>query len=69
MNIDREKAKRFLDMMNEAQVKLEIEHNSYPESEELERAPKQQPGYMKLEWQWYGMDRQQMLKREKELGL
>lgn len=35
MNVDREKAKRFLDMMNEAQVKLEIEHSSYPESEEL----------------------------------
>ena len=29
----------------------------------------QQPGYMKLEWQWYGMERQEMLKREKELGL
>jgi hypothetical protein len=29
----------------------------------------QQPGYMKLEWQWYGMDRQQMLKREKKLAL
>jgi hypothetical protein len=35
MNIDKEKAKRFLGMMNEVQVKLEIEHNSYPESEEL----------------------------------
>ena len=35
MNVDREKAKRFLDMMNEAQVKLEIERSSYPESEEL----------------------------------
>ena len=30
---------------------------------------KQQPGYMKLEWQWCGMDRQEMLRREKELGL
>ena len=30
---------------------------------------KQQPGYMKLEWQWYGMDRPEMLKREKDLGL
>lgn len=29
----------------------------------------QMPGYMKLQWQWYGMDRQQMLKREEELGL
>lgn len=29
----------------------------------------QQPGYMKLEWQSYGMNRQQMLKRKKELGL
>ena len=29
MNIDREKAKRFLDMMNEAGVKFEIEANSY----------------------------------------
>lgn len=29
----------------------------------------QQPGYMKLEWQWYGMERQEMLKRENELGL
>jgi hypothetical protein len=25
--------------------------------------------YKRLEWQWYGMDRQEMLKREKELGL
>jgi hypothetical protein len=32
------------------------------------RLEKQQPGYMKLEWQWYGMDRQEMLKREKDLG-
>jgi hypothetical protein len=33
--VDREKALRFLDMMNEANVKLEIEHSSYPDSEEL----------------------------------
>jgi len=33
MNIDREKALRFLGMMNEAQVKLEIGHGSYPDSE------------------------------------
>lgn len=33
--VDREKAQRFLDMMNEAQVKLEIEHNSYDDSEVL----------------------------------
>ena len=31
MNIDKEKAKRFLDMMNEAGVKFEIEANSYDE--------------------------------------
>jgi hypothetical protein len=35
MNIDREKALRFLGMMNEAHVKLEIEHNSYPDSNGL----------------------------------
>ena len=34
MNIDKEKAKRFLDMMNEAGVRLEIEHNSYDEARE-----------------------------------
>ena len=33
--VDSEKALRFLDMMNEANVKLEIEHSSYPDSEEL----------------------------------
>ena len=34
MNIDKEKAKRFLDMINEAGVRLEIEHNSYDEARE-----------------------------------